>query len=90
MKLMMFCMFILSVLAMIPMFIYASKNGLNENDSLYWKNQYSLGNLGFSATTCQQQYLIVNGYQKLSCAGEATITQLFSYGLIPGNSTTAR
>ena len=75
---------------MIPAFyIYGKTDGLLvQSNPKTTKAKFSLGNLGFSGSTCISQYVGLEGndvgIRQLVCL-QGTLGDLYSYGILPDN-----
>ena len=81
-------LFSLFTIIMLPaMFIYGRTDGLyvESNAAKTSKAKYSVGNLGFSGSTCISQYVgLSNKNREIVCL-QGAIGELYSYGVLPNN-----
>ena len=84
------CIFFTFTIIMTPLLvIYGTTDGLvMESNPRTSKARYSLGNLGFSGSSCISQYVDLNtptiGTRELVCL-QGSLGDLYSYGVLPNN-----
>ena len=80
-------LFLLFTVIMLPaLYIYGRTDGLLiASNSKTEKAKYSLGNLGFSGSTCISQYVELSlGPREIVCL-QGTLGEMYSYGILPSN-----
>ena len=81
------CIFLLFTVIMLPaLYIYGRTDGLLiASNPKTAKAKWSLGNLGFSGSTCISQYVeLSQGPREIVCL-QGTLGEMYSFGILPSN-----
>lgn len=75
--------FFISIMYLLITYVYSEHFDIRIPQIKYDLAQYSIGNLGYSSTVCRSFYATIDKGFTYSCRNGTSISNLYSFGLIP-------